>query len=194
MDELAKYQQVAVKKGGTLLSRSITKRKLQWQCNEGHIFWLTAYKVHRRGKWCQTCGSSNGERAIRQILKELNVPFTPQYTLPTSPRRRYDYYFEFNNRRFIVEYDGEQHFSFVRKYHKKKATFIESQIIDRIKTYYAWNSGITIIRIDYTQLNTISNHIMAGINSGAQVYLSNPELYKYITDVNITQDQFILYS
>lgn len=194
MDELAKYQQVAVKKGGVLLSTSITKKKLQWQCNEGHIFWLTGYKVYRRGKWCQTCGSSNGERSIRQILKELNVTFIPQYTLPISPRRRYDYYFEFNNRRFVVEYDGEQHFRFVRKYHKKKLKFLESQIIDRIKTYYAWNSGITIIRIDFTQLDNIHHHIMAGINSGALVYLSNPELYKYITNVKITPDQFISYS
>ena len=193
-DLLTKYRNVASKKGGVLLSSSITGKKLQWQCNEGHTFWLTAYKVHKRGKWCQMCGSSKGERAIREVLKELNVIFVPQYKLPVCHRRRYDYYFEFNNRRFIIEYDGEQHFNFVRRYHRKKCKFVESQIIDRIKTYYAWNSGITIIRIDYTQLDNIRQHIINGINCGAVVYLSTPQLYKYITDINITSQDFILYS
>lgn len=194
MGTLVKYQNIATKKGGTLLSTSITRRKLEWQCNEGHIFWLTGYKVHRRGKWCPKCGSSNGERAIRQILREFNISFITQYKLLISSRRRYDFYFEYNGGRFIIEYDGEQHFRFARKYHKKKENFLKSQIIDRIKTYYAWNSGITIIRIDYTQYDNIRYHIISGVNSGSLVYLSNPLLYKYITDIKITQEQLMIYS
>ena len=194
MDKLYKYQQVAIQKGGLLLSKSIHRGKLKWQCNEGHIFYLTAYKVHRRGKWCQTCGSSNGERQIRKILNSFNIQFIPQYKLSVCPRRKYDYYFIYNNRQYIIEYDGEQHFQFVRKYHKKKEKFIQAQIIDRIKTYHAWTSGITIIRIDYTQLNNIIHHIISGINFPSLVYFSNSDLYKYITHVNITHDQINLYS
>ena len=193
MDEVTKYQQIAKEKGGFLLSKSIGQRKVQWQCNEGHIFWLTTYKVHRRGKWCEKCGSSKGERAVRKILKDLNIQFSQEYSLAVCPRRRYDFYFELGGKKYIVEFDGEQHFIYVRKYHKKKSKFIEGQIIDRIKTYYAWNSGITIIRIDYTQLNNIYDHIINGINSGALVYFSDRELYKYITDINITHEQFTLY-
>jgi len=183
--KLVKYQTVAQQKGGRLLSTSISTRKLKWQCNEGHIFWLTAYKVHRRGQWCKECGSSIGERNIRDILKGYGISFIQQYQIKMLPSRKYDFYFEYNGRKFLIEFDGEQHFHYVRKYHKNKIKFIESQIIDRIKTYAAWNSGMTIIRIDYTQIENIKQHLLNGISSTNMVYLSTPELYKYITDVNI---------
>lgn len=194
MDKLNKYQQVANKKGGYLLSKSITNKKLQWKCSEGHVFWLTANKVHRRGQWCKKCGSSIGERSIRNILTSFNISFTQQYQLSQIPRRKYDFYFEYNHKKYIIEFDGEQHFRYVRKYHKTKAGFMKCQIIDRIKTYYAWNSGITIIRIDYTQIDNIQRHIIDGINSGAMVYLSDPQLYQYITSVNISPEHFSQYS
>lgn len=193
-EKLHKYQNVAIKKGGHLVSTTYSTRKLQWQCNEGHIFWLTANKVHRRGKWCKKCGSSNGERKVRQILKDLNIEFIQEYKLPVSNRRRYDYYFELSGRMFIIEYDGEQHFKYVRKYHKTKERFLQAQIIDRIKTYYSWNSGVTIIRIDYTQVDNIQQHIINAVESPGLVYFSSPTLYKYITDVNITKEQFLMYT
>lgn len=51
---------------GILLSMTITNRKLKWQYNEEHVFWLTKYKVHRIVKWCKTCGGS-----IRNEISEL---------------------------------------------------------------------------------------------------------------------------
>ena len=108
--------------------------------------------------------------------------------------RRYDFYFEYNNRHYLVEFDGEQHFHYVRKYHKSKGKFNECQIVDRIKTYSAWKSNMTIIRIDYTQnAEHIRYHLINGINSLNMVYLSNPELYRYITDLNITNQQLLHY-
>lgn len=191
--KLNKYQAIAKERGGYLLSSSITKKKLKWQCNEGHIFWLTTYKVHRRGQWCDMCGSSIGERNIRAILKEFGLFFIQQYRIEMVPRRRYDFYFKYNDRNFLVEFDGEQHFSYVRKYHKSKAKFKEAQIIDRIKTYAAWNSNMTIIRIDYTQRENVRHHLINAINSPNVVYFSDPELYKYITDINITPQQMSKY-
>lgn len=195
-NKLLKYQNVAIKKGGRLLSTSIhsDKRKLKWQCNEGHIFLMTIYKVHRRGQWCKTCGSSIGERSIRMILKEFNLKFESQFIISLLPTRKYDFYFEYNNNKYLIEFDGLQHFEFVRKYHKTKAKFIESQIIDRIKTYIAWKSGFKIIRIDYMQHENIKSHIITALNSNSLVYFSNPILYKYITDINITGDQLQQYA
>ena len=194
MDKLTKYQNVAIQKGGQLLSTSVPNgRKLQWKCNEGHTFWLTSYKVHRRGKWCEKCGSSIGERDIRKVLREFNLSFIPQCRLLLLPNRRYDFYFEYNERKFLVEFDGEQHFRYVRKYHKTKAKFDESQLIDRIKTYAAWNSGCYLIRIDYTQLEHVRHHIITAVNSNIIVYMSNPELYRYITNINITPAQIQQY-
>lgn len=189
LSKLTKYQTIAQQRGGVLISTTITNRKLKWQCNEGHVFWLTTNKVHRRGQWCKTCGSSIGEREIRSILREYGIPFIQEHVLAMLPYRRYDFYFQYNNRHFLVEFDGEQHFHYVRKYHKTKANFNECQTIDRIKTYAAWNSGMTIIRIDYTQRENIRNHIITAVNSPNLVYLSSPEMYNYITKINITPEQ-----
>lgn len=105
MDELIKYQNVAKKKGGVLLSNNITKRKLKWQCSDGHIFWLTTNKVYRRGQWRKECGSSNGERIIRSLLQEYRIPFSQQYRLPMLPNRMYDFYFEYNGRKYLIEFE-----------------------------------------------------------------------------------------
>lgn len=187
--------QLAISKGGLLLSTKYNKfKKLKWQCNEGHIFWLTGYKVKRRGKWCLQCGASIGEREIRSFLRSNNISFIPQFILPMLPSRKYDFYFEYNTKKYLVEFDGEQHFYYVRKYHKSKEKFYKCQIIDRIKTYAAWNSGYNLIRIDYTQIEFITQHIIAAINLNSLVYLSNPIMYKYISDYNIVPEHLKLYA
>jgi hypothetical protein len=193
MNKLVKCQQIANQKGGILLSTSVaSNKKLKWQCREGHVFLLTKYKV-KRGYWCKFCGASKGERNVRMILQELNLPFVQQYTLQALPRRKYDFCFQYNNRYYLIEFDGEPHFHYVRKFHKTKAGFLESQVIDRIKTYAAWASGYYLIRIDYTQIEHIKYHIISAINANCIVYLSNPELYKYISDIPITHEQLQRY-
>lgn len=193
MSKAQKYQECAQKKGGVLLSTTITTKKLKWQCQEGHIFWMTANGVYRRGKWCKKCGNSNGERNIRYTLREFGITFDQEHRIDMIPSRRYDFYFEYKGRKFLIEFDGEQHFQYVRKYHRYKYKFYESQVIDRIKTYAAWNSGMTIIRIDYTQADNVRNHIIMAVNSPQVVYLSDPHLYGYIINVNITPEELRLF-
>ena len=193
MSTLVKYQQVAIQKGGLLLSTSVSRSKLQWQCRDGHIFWLTFYKVNRSGKWCPTCGASIGERDIRAVLQEFNIPFLQQAILPILPRRKYDFYFEYDNRKFLVEFDGEQHFRYVRKYHKTKGKFFEAQIVDRVKTWASLNSQCHMIRIDYTQRDNTKYHITMAVNMRCNLYLSDPILYKYISDINVTSEQLRQY-
>jgi very-short-patch-repair endonuclease len=192
--KMNKCQELATKKGGLLLSTSVTSgKKLKWQCNQGHIFYLTANKA-KRGKWCLECGASIGERNIRMILQELNIPFVQQCVLPILPRRKYDFCFRYNDKHYLIEFDGEQHFQFVKRYHKTKTKFTECQVIDRIKTYCSWRSGYHLIRIDYTQIDNAKYHIINAIQLGHIVYLSDPKLYKYITDVNLTPEQIQKYT
>jgi very-short-patch-repair endonuclease len=191
MNGVAKYQQIAIQKGGLLLSTSAPKgKKLQWQCRDGHTFWLTAYKIHRSGKWCPICGASIGERNVRATLQGWNIPFSQQAILPILPRRKFDFYFEYQGRKILLEVDGQQHMNFVRKFHKNKAKFVEAQIVDRVKTYCALQSGFYLIRIDYTQINNVAYHIATAIGLGCPLYLSDPILYKYISDIPLTQEQY----
>lgn len=190
MGDLAKYQNVAQQKGGFLLSESVSiKKRAKWQCNEGHVFWLSPYSVHRRGKWCRECGNSIGERNVRAYLRNLNVEFITECCLNTVPRKRYDFYFKWNGASYLVEFDGEQHFRYVRKYHKSKANFYESQVIDRIKTYGAWKSGYRLIRIDYTQCHNIAYHMNYALYANSILYFSDPNLYKYLTEIGLSPEQ-----
>lgn len=189
---LAQCEALATRHNGKLLS---TKgKKYQWQCREGHTFYLTPYKVYRRGKWCPQCGASIGERDIRQFFREYNVPFIPQFRLPMIPSRKYDFYFEWNGRKYLVEFDGEQHFRFVKKYHRVKARFIEAQIIDRVKTWAAWNSSYHLIRIDYIQACYIQHHMVMALRVNYAIYFSTPDMYRYITESAVTPEQFQKYA
>lgn len=188
---IEKCRQLAVDRGGKLLSQNVSpNRKLQWQCNEGHMFDLTPYKVSRWGKWCPECGCSIGEREIRKFLRDNMIPFLPQYTVAELPSRRYDFYFEYDGLRYLVEYDGEQHFRYIRKFHHKTSKFKESQIVDRIKTSVALQTGYRVIRIDYNERDNIPYHLISAIRSDAALYLSNSETYDYLYAEDITASQW----
>lgn len=58
---------------------------------------------------------------------------------------------QFDGYKFLVEFDGRQHFEFVELFHKDIQTFRERQQKDIIKTLDAIRLGYNIIRIDYTQ-------------------------------------------
>uniref|UniRef100_A0A6C0IX33 DUF559 domain-containing protein n=1 Tax=viral metagenome TaxID=1070528 RepID=A0A6C0IX33_9ZZZZ len=175
-------QQLAYKRGGQLVTYR-GKGRPTWKCNEGHTFIMALSRV-RRGKWCRTCGSSVGERRVREFFRLYGIPFTPQAVLPALPRRRYDYYFEWMGRRCLVEFDGEQHFHFVRKYHRTKKGFEELQAIDRVKTYIGLCYGCQVIRIDYSQREAVAWHISAALSSSSPLYVSSPSLYSHLNRVS----------
>lgn len=183
-------QQAAHKRGGKILQYN-RRKKCLWQCKEGHTFWLTVHKVHRRGQWCKRCGCSKGERSVRDVLNYYQVPFQAQYSISLLPTRKYDFYFEWRGKHYLVEYDGEQHFHYVRKYHRGKGQLQKSRVADRVKTYLAVQSGYCLIRIDYTQQEYIQWHLVNAVNLAWPVYYSNPEMYKYISQVPLQWCQLI---
>lgn len=167
----------AVKRGGIFIKK--IGKTCQWQCAEGHVFNQTLNRVKFRGKWCPTCGTK-GERKVREFFRKYNIPFVAQATFSEIPNRKYDFYFEWNNKRYLVEYDGEQHFRYVRKYHKTKQGFLESQRVDRVKTHFGLMIGCTVVRIDCTQEEWIHDHLMRALCCNTTLYLSYPERYKYL--------------
>ena len=185
-------QQLAQKKGGRLVTYR-TQGRSTWQCGEGHTFSLTLNRV-KRGKWCLTCGSSVGERKVREFFRTFGIPFIPQAIFPALPTRRYDYYFEWAGRRYIVEFDGDQHFRYVRKYHKTKGNFYQAQVIDRVKTYVALLYGCHVVRIDQSQREAVAWHILTAINLGAPFYVSSPSLYTHLLQTPVTPEDLRKYA
>ena len=118
-----------------------------------------------RGDW-KSCGCgrnlSYGEKAIADLLTTFNIEFernkhfddlTPIFrTLRNTNRGRppeFDFYVTYNNEKYIIEYDGSQHFipaiSGWSSVDKVKSTHHS----DMIKNEYCFKNNIPIIRIPY---------------------------------------------
>ena len=130
---------------------------------------------------------SSGERLVQQALEELGLPFLREVSLADQriKRKRFDFLFESDGRHFFVEYDGKQHFSFVKYLHHVEEIFRENQASDRLKQSIALSCGFYIIRIDFkvTSVDAIKELISSAMSrkEPCAVY-SNPDIYSYLLD------------
>lgn len=112
---------------------------------------------HLWGAGCPYCRESRGERKIRTYLNFHNIQFIPQYRFDDCRDERklpFDAYIPHLN--VLIEYDGIQHFESADRFGGKSA-FVSTQRHDLIKTQYAKEKGIRLIRIPYTDYDNIEN-------------------------------------
>ncbi len=142
-----------------------------WSCSiNNHIY---------KKSGCPHCNMTIGENAVYNALIQMNIVPNLQKILPTLPNRRYDFYFIYQNKEYLVEYDGQQHFQYTPFFHNNQTTFKKRQNDDIMKTNHALKQGYNLIRIDYTQLNNISFHLNCALSSQDRLYLSTPIIYEY---------------
>lgn len=118
---------------------------------------VVSYKNLIQGK-TTSCGCSHikskGEQKIAELLRQNNIPFIQEKTfencrfLDTNFPARFDFYV---NNKYIIEYDGEQHF--INSFY---GTLEKIQQRDKTKNEYCKKNNIPLIRIPYTHLNNIS--------------------------------------
>lgn len=110
----------------------------------------------------QSCGCikrSIGEMNIIKVLTENNIPFQEQVSFPDLKNKkplRYDfgiYDKNTNNLIRLIEFDGIQHFE-EQNYFSNSLT--EIKINDKIKNEYAKNNNIPLVRIPYTERDSIT--------------------------------------
>lgn len=110
----------------------------------------------------QSCGcitKSIGETNIAKILTENNIPFQEQVSFPDLKNKkplRYDFGIYDKNANSLIrliEFDGIQHFE-EQDYFTHSLT--EIKINDKIKNEYAKNKNIPLIRIPYTERDSIT--------------------------------------
>lgn len=106
---------------------------------------------------------SKGEEKIEKILKENNLNYKREYSFSNligykGAPLRYDFaIFDFFGKvRYLIEYDGEEHFSQIKYFNKTKKEFNYRQELDRRKNRYAICNNIILIRIPYWDLNNIT--------------------------------------
>lgn len=107
------------------------------------------------------------EKIMYTLLDYFKIKFENQYNpdwckifYNNKPKRfRYDFYFELNNKKYIVEMDGGWH---KKQHYESKHSLEEIQLFDRKKDRLAESNGIAIIRIDCNKAdyNSIINNIM----------------------------------
>lgn len=149
------------KKFGKLTPFKLTylngERAYLCQCDcGGAITVKSKYLLRGSIKSCGCLKTSAGEYVIEQILLENKIPFIKQYHTKDCkfPDTNYYAYFDFYvNNSYIIEYDGQQHFSPQCFNGMNELTsneqFIKTQEHDSYKNEWCKNNNIPLIRIPY---------------------------------------------
>jgi len=139
------------------------------------------------GVSCPCDGHSKGETEVAKVLTGLCITFEAEAEVSNDCGTcyRYDFEFSYAGKKYFVEFDGKQHFDYVNHFHKGDDDFEEKQSRDVLKTVRALKLDHSLIRIDYTQIDFVSEHIHKALSYDGPdnyVYYSTPEMYRYITD------------
>lgn len=121
---------------------------------------------HLQGQGCPECVLSLGEKQIAKILRKLNIKFIRQKRFTNCKNENplpFDFYFEIDSRRFLIEYDGRHHFESIPRWGGKKA-LRQRQHHDTIKTKFAQDNGYILIRIPYTEFDNIETILTNAIS------------------------------
>lgn len=106
--------------------------------------------------------TSKGVLKIEEILINNGISFVREYSFdnclsPLGNLMKFDFYIE---NKYLIEYDGEQHFIPTSFYsidqNIKEKRFKKQQEYDQIKTNYCLKNDIPLIRIPYTKYESLS--------------------------------------
>lgn len=119
---------------------------------------------HLNGQGCPDCANiqrslfyrSKGEVLIEQFLVAHNIKYETQKMFANCKHvfaLKYDFYLPDMN--LLIEFDGLQHYQFVKRFHKVEENFLQTQLRDKIKTNFAKDNNIALHRITYKEQNQI---------------------------------------
>jgi len=118
-----------------------------WSTTPAHIL----YNKTGCPKCCKK--QSKGSKIIEQQLQNLNLQFEKEKFLNNS-LQRFDFYLEFNNKKYAIEYNGEQHYQYNPFFHGRDIDiFKKYQERDKRKMQYCQKNNIELIIIPYTFSN-----------------------------------------
>lgn len=120
-------------------------------------------EAHLQGRGCPQCNFSKAEQKIEKWLKDNNIHYITQQTFndcknpKTNCKLRFDFYIP--SKKLLIEFDGKQHYQemITGKYIITKEKLENNKFRDNIKTTYAINKNIKLLRIAYTEFNQIEN-------------------------------------
>ena len=102
--------------------------------------------------------ATKGEERIIELLLQDKYDFEREKTFSDLKHGllRFDFYV-YGARPCVVEYQGEQHYNLVKKFHHSRTDFISGQERDRRKISYCLAHQIPIYCIPYWELDSLKN-------------------------------------
>ncbi len=125
------------------------------ECPKHGIF-QQIVRNHLTGRGCPKCRNSKGELKIAEILDKNNIKHKAQHTfndLKYKDLLKFDFAVFDNNEqiKYLIEYNGQQHYSFRKKFHKDYDNFIINQYKDNLKMDYCNRNGFKLYIIRYDE-------------------------------------------
>ena len=129
----------------------------------GYVYAVTPSNF-RTGSRCPRCSSSKGEYFIHKYLHDNDFKYVSQktyidlYNPQSNKKLLYDFHIPSLN--LLIEYDGTQHdmphaFGSNKSQTIKNQNMIDLNIRDNIKTQYAIDNNIFLIRINHVDFNNL---------------------------------------
>lgn len=133
--------------------------------------------VNHNGLSCPKCGDgiSYPEKFMYNLLSQLNINFKYQYSPKWIQPYKYDFYFIYNNKKYIIEMDGGLGHGNSTFYNKKDDN---GKIIDNYKDDIAKQYNYIIIRIDCNYKDILTRF----------AYVQNNILNSMLNDILILDD------
>ena len=102
---------------------------------------------------------SRGEEKIITLLQKSKYKFEREKSFKDLKRGayRFDFYVSRKGTKVILEYNGEQHYHYIKKFYRSRADFEGAKERDRQKISYCLAKDIPIYIIPYWELDHIKN-------------------------------------
>jgi hypothetical protein len=139
--------------------------KTLWQCDRGHQ-WKNPFHQLDYNHGCPQCSllsrQSKGEKRIARFLDTFDIMYSRQRAFEGCKDKkvlRFDFFFVYVGQRFLIEYNGQQHYKPIGHWGGEKA-LETSQRRDHIKADFAAANGLHLITIPYTDFDRIGTIII----------------------------------
>ena len=141
-----------------------SKKIVYWKCKNCNKSWKDSIEHKKKGVKCPHCSISKGEQRIKDFLDKNNIIYKQQYSFQNCKYKnslRFDFaiFSKENELKYLIEFDGEQHFIPIdfagRGENFALETLKINQEKDKIKDTYCKNNEIKLIRITYKQMEEI---------------------------------------
>ncbi len=136
---------------------------------------------------------SQGEIYSYDYLSRRGLFPVKQFIIDPLPYYRYDFYFSYQGREYLVEIDGQQHFRFTSVFDSSVKNFYARRRRDFLKTVVAVMSGYYIIRVAYDDLARLPDIIEEALLGHHRYYFSSEQTYSYFITTKIPPQWFSSY-